>query len=248
MKCKSSSQRGLNRFPVNALQEASLCIPARQRNLFRPCIFSTIGTVCRHPWRPTWQCVLYIMQVMWSPQGKSSPDHPGLCSWASIQRHAPWSKPLPHNCILFSVTSPGGKKKIKHKIKLLVFLAPPPQHSNRGATGCAGEEAAAMGALCEHRLPAEPRPETRSQPAWLQGKGGERKKKAALSQSRKKGRPWAFPVVQLKQAKTSLHLHSLRVSADWGPKFSHSQCTARREVLEEKPAVALLLTAFSALA
>lgn len=82
-------------------------------------------------------------------------------------------------------------------------------------------------------------------PPRRRGREGE---KAALSQSRKTGRPWAFPVVQLKQAKTSLHLHSLRVSADWGPKFSHFQRTARREVLGEKPAAALLLTAFSALA
>lgn len=46
MKCKSSSQRGLNRLPVNSLQEASLCTAARQRNLFRPCIFSII----QHYW------------------------------------------------------------------------------------------------------------------------------------------------------------------------------------------------------
>lgn len=32
-----------------------------------------------------------------------------------------------------------------------------------------------MGALCEHQLAAEPRPETRSQPTRLQGKGREKK-------------------------------------------------------------------------
>lgn len=211
-------------------------------------LFSTIRTICRHPWRPTWQHVLYVMQVMWSPQGKSSPDHPGLCSWASIQWHAPWSKPLPHNCILFSGTSPGGKGKIKHKTKLLVFLASPPQQSNREGTGCPGKEQQQWRPCASTSCLLSPDLKLGLSPLDCRGRERKRKKKAALSQSRKKGRPWAFPVVQLKQAKTSLHLHSLRVSADWGPKFSHFQCTARREVLEEKPAVALLLTAFSALA
>jgi len=70
---------------------------------------------------------------------------------------------------------------------MLLFLASPPQQSNR--------EAAARGALREHRLAAEPRPEIRSQPAPLQGKGGKKakekkkRKRPALSQSRKQGRP-----------------------------------------------------------
>lgn len=221
------------------------------RELFRPCIFSII----QHYWdriagpldAHLTACPLYYAGDVVSPRQ--------IITWPSwslqpscIQWCAPWSKPVPHNCVLFPVTSPEGVRGGK-KIKLLVFLASPPQQSNREATGRPGEEAAATGfcASTEHRLAAEPGPEIRSEPARLQGKG-RGGAKAALSQSRKKGRPWAFPVVQLKQAKTSLHLHSLRVSADWGPKFSHFQCTARREVLEEKPAAALLLTALSALA
>lgn len=39
-----------------------------------------------------------------------------------------------------------------------------------------------MGAPREHRLAAEPRPETRSQPARLQGKGGEKKKGSTFSE------------------------------------------------------------------
>lgn len=124
---------------------------------------------------------------------------------------------MPHNCILFSVTSPGGKKKrTKKKITKLIFLASPPQQSNREVTGCPGEEAAAVGACASTSWLPSPDLKLGLSPLDCRGREGRKKKKkaAALSQSRKKGRPRAFPVVQLKQAKTSLHLRSLRVSAD----------------------------------
>lgn len=102
-------------------------------------LFSTIGTIFQDPSMPTWQCVLYIKAVIWSPPRQ-------IITWPSwslqlscVQWHALWSKPLPHNCVLFSVTSPGGKKnEEKKRITKLVFLASPPQQSNREATGCLG--------------------------------------------------------------------------------------------------------------
>lgn len=79
-------------------------------------LFSTTGTISQDPSMPTWQCVLCIKVVIWSPPRQ-------IITWPSwslqlscVQWHAPWSKPLPHNCILFSVTSPVGEKK-KGKIK-----------------------------------------------------------------------------------------------------------------------------------
>lgn len=145
------------------------------RELFRPCIFSII----QHYWdriagpldAHLTACPLYYAGDVVSPRQ--------IITWPSwslqpscIQWCAPWSKPVPHNCVLFPVTSPEGVRGGK-KIKPLVFLASPPQQSNREATGRPGEEAAATGfcASTEHRLAAEPGPEIRSEPARLQGKG-----------------------------------------------------------------------------
>lgn len=180
---------------------------------------------------PTWQCVLYIKVVIWSPQGKSSPDHPGLCSSAVSSDMLRGARHC--HITIFSSQSllqeAKKKKKNKKKITKLIFLASPPQQSNREATGCPGEEAAAVGACASTSWLPSPDLKLGLSPLDCRGREGKKKKKAAaLSQSRKKGRPRAFPVVQLKQAKTSLHLRSLRVSADWGPKFSHFQCAARR--------------------
>lgn len=108
-------------------------------------LFSTTGTVLQDPSLDAHltACPLYYAGDVVSPRQ--------IITWPSwslqlscILWRAPWSKPLPHNCILFPVTSPEGVRGGK-KIKPLVFLASPPQQSNREASGCPGEEAAATG-------------------------------------------------------------------------------------------------------
>lgn len=210
-------------------------------------LFSTTGTVLQDPWMPTWQRVLYITQVMWSPQGKSSPDHPGLCSRAvssDVLRGASQCHITVFSSQSLLQRRCGGERKLNRSYS---WHHHPSRAIGRRPAALARrqQQRGSARAPSTGRLPSLD-PKLGLSPLDCRGRGGGAK--AALSQSRKKGRPWAFPVVQLKQAKTSLHLHSLRVSADWGPKFSHFQCTARREVLEEKPAAALLLTALSALA
>lgn len=238
MKCKSSSWRGLNRFPIPPAslfqQGKGICsgpvysVPYGDRI---PGSLSAHLTVSP----------LYYMQAMWPPQGRWPPDHGGLCSRALPTDMLHRASPC-HITVFSSLALLRGRKG--KKLERSHFW-----HGHHGRA--IGRRAAALARRQQQwgpcARPAGCRAQTWSKVSARstagEGRAGGARGDAALSQSRKKGRPWAFPVVQLKQAKTSLHLHSLRVSADWGPKFSHFQCTARREVLEEKPAVALLLTA-----
>lgn len=142
-------------------------------------LFSTIGTIFQDPSMPTWQCVLCSNAVLWSPQGKSSPDHPGLCSSAvsSDTLHGT------SNCHITVFSSQSllqevKKRKNKKKITKLIFLASPPQQSNREVSGCPGEEAAAVGACASTSWLPSPDLKLGLSPFDCRGReGGEKKRR-----------------------------------------------------------------------
>lgn len=126
----------------------------------------------------TWQCVLYIKAVIWSPQGKSSPDHPGLCS-SAVSSDTLRGASHCHITVFSSqsLLQEVKKKRTKKKITKLIFLASPPQQSNREVTGCPGEEAAAVGACASTSWLPSPDLKLGLSPLDCRGREGRKKKK-----------------------------------------------------------------------
>lgn len=128
----------------------------------------------------TWQCVLYIKAVIWSPQGKSSPDHPGLCS-SAVSSDTLRGASHCHITVFSSqsLLQEVKKKRTKKKITKLIFLASPPQQSNREVTGCPGEEAAAVGACASTSWLPSPDLKLGLSPLDCRGREGRKKKKGS---------------------------------------------------------------------